>query len=136
MATMQMWRAVLLLNLALAVGLGLGYSVWGRRLEVADTKLKTAEVQIEQIERERDSGIADGHAGEQLWAGRGVVRAVFPRLIIITHEDIAGLLPARTTSFRLADTADRGIVRPGASIRFWLLGATYDSTVLVRTAAW
>ena len=65
--------------------------------------------------------------GEQLWEGRGVVRAVYPRLLIVTHEDIPGLLPARTTGFRLADTVDRGRTRAGDSVRFWLRGAGQEA---------
>ena len=31
-----------------------------------------------------------------------MVRAIYPQLVVITHEEIRGLLPARTTGFRTA----------------------------------
>jgi Copper binding periplasmic protein CusF len=74
--------------------------------------------------------------GEQLWEGRGVVRAIYPRLVMITHEEIGGLLPARTTSFHLADPSVVGQARAGDSVRFWLLGAGYDDNTLVKLQAW
>ena len=64
------------------------------------------------------------------------MRAVDPRLLIVTHEDIPGLLPARTTSFRLAETVDRGRAHTGDSIRFWLQGAAQDNATVVRIEAW
>jgi hypothetical protein len=53
-----------------------------------------------------------------------------------TREEIPGLLPARTTGFRLADFADRGRAHVGDPIRFWLRGTGYDNTVLVKMEAW
>jgi hypothetical protein len=47
--------------------------------------------------------------------GRGVVRALYPQLVVVTHEEIRGLLPARTTSFRAAGAglaAHRGALTP------------------------
>ena len=64
------------------------------------------------------------------------MRAVYPKLLIITHEEISGLLPARTTGFRLAESADRGQAHAGAPIRFWLQGTGYDDNMLVRVEAW
>jgi len=64
------------------------------------------------------------------------VRAVYPKLLLITHEEISGLLPARTTSFRLADSANHGQAHPGDPIRFWLQGTGYDDNMLVRMEAW
>jgi Copper binding periplasmic protein CusF len=133
---MRMWQIAFLVNLALAVGLVVGYGAWGRRTASLEGEVKTARAQIEQFARERDACYAGGSAGEQLWEGRGVVRAVYPRLLIVTHEDIPGLLPARTTGFRLADTVDRGRAHAGYPIRFWLQGAGQDNTTLVRIEAW
>ena len=104
---MRMRRVALLVNLALAAGLAVGYGAWGRRTASLENEVKAARAQIEQLAREREACHAGGRGGEQLWEGRGVVRAVYPRMLIVTHEDIPGLLPARTTGFRLADTVDR-----------------------------
>ena len=53
----------------------------------------------------------------------------------VTHEEIPGLLPARTTGFRLADPAVPGQARAGDPIRFWLQGAG-DNSTLVKVAPW
>ena len=133
---MRMWQVAILVNLALAVGLGLGYGAWGRRLTTLDGAVKTSQAQVEQLRREREACFAGGRFGEQLWEGRGIVRAVYSKLLLITHEEISGLLPARTTSFRLADSANHGQAHPGDPIRFWLQGTGYDDNMLVRMEAW
>ena len=133
---MRMWQVAILVNLALALGLGSGYGAWGRRLATLENEVKTAQAQVEQLRREREACFAGARVGEQLWEGRGIVRAVFPRLILITHEEISGLLPARTTGFRLADSVDRGRAHAGDPIRFWLQGTGYDNNMLVRMEAW
>jgi hypothetical protein len=134
---MRMWQVVILVNLALAVGLGFGYGAWGGRLATLEGEVKTAQAQVEQLRREREACFAGARVGEQLWEGRGIVRAVYPRLLLITHEEIPGLLPARTTGFRLADSAaDHGRAHAGDPIRFWLQGTGYDDSMLVRMEAW
>jgi hypothetical protein len=133
---MRMWQVAILVNLALAVGLGFGYGAWGRRLATLDDGVKTAQAQVEQLKREREACFAGARFGEQLWEGRGIVRAVYPKLLLITHEEISGLLPARTTGFRLADSVDHGRAHPGDPIRFWLQGTEYDNSLLVRMEAW
>jgi hypothetical protein len=133
---MRMWRVAILVNLALAVGLGFGYGAWGHRLARLDGEVKTAQAQVEQLKREREACFAGAHFGEQLWEARGIVRAVYPKLLIITHEEISGLLPARTTGFRLAGSANPGQAHAGDSIRFWLQGTGYDNSILVRMEAW
>ena len=64
------------------------------------------------------------------------MRAVYPKLLLITHDEIPGLLPARTTGFRLADSANHGQAHAGDPIRFWLQGTEYDNSLLVRMEAW
>jgi hypothetical protein len=132
---MRMWQVVILVNMALAVGLAVGYGAWGRRLAALGGEVETTEAQVEQLKGERDTCFAGGRVGEQIWEGRGTVRAVYPKLFLGT-EEIPGPLPARTTGFRLADFADRGRAHVGAPIRFWLRGTGYDNTVLVRMEAW
>lgn len=133
---MRMWQVALLVNLALAVGLGLGYGAWGHRLATVDSELASAQAKADELRREREACFAGGRPGEQLWEGRGIVRAVYPRVLLVTHEVIAGLLPARTTSFRLADSIDRSRAHAGDPIRFWLEGTGAENTVLVRMEAW
>jgi hypothetical protein len=104
------------------VGLGFGYGVWGHRLAALDGELKTLQVPVERIERERQACAAGARVGEQQWEGRGIVRAVYPQLLLITHEEIVGLLSARTTGFRAAASANHGRARVGDPVRFWLHG--------------
>jgi hypothetical protein len=117
---MPVWQVALILNLVFAVGLGLGYAGWGRRVAALD----------------RDVDAARARAGEQQWEGRGVVRAAYPQLLIITHEEIRGLLPARTTSFRAASPALREMVRVGDPVRFALRGTVLDDAAVVAIARW
>ena len=133
---MRMWRVVVLLNLALAVGLGFGYAVWGRKLDALDKDLDKAQTQLSQAERERQACEAGGRVGEQQWEGKGILRAIYPRLALITHEEIPDFLPARTTGFRLVQPANLDRLRPGDAIRFWLQGTGYDNNVLVKLEAW
>jgi hypothetical protein len=55
---------------------------------------------------------------------------------MITHEEISGLLPPRTTGFHLADPGVVGRARAGDAVRFWLLGVGYDDNTLVKMQAW
>ncbi|MCC6776557.1 MAG: hypothetical protein IT537_07975 [Hyphomicrobiales bacterium] len=133
---MPLWQVVLLLNLSLAVGLGLGYGVWGHRSLVLDGELKTVQAQAERLERERQACAAGARVGQQQWEGHGIVRAVYPNLILITHEEIVGLFSARTTGFRAAASANHRTARVGDPIRFWLHSDGTSDTVLVRMEPW
>jgi Copper binding periplasmic protein CusF len=132
----RMWQVVVLMNLTLAVGFSVGYGAWGRRIAEVSAEMKTAQTQIEQLTREREACFAGGRIGEQLWEGRGIVRAVYPKLVMITHEEIQGLLPARTTGFHLTNPDVVGQVHAGNSVKFWVLGASYDDNTLVKMQAW
>jgi len=101
---MPLWQVVGVLNLTFAVGLGLGYAGWGRRVGALEREVNADRARIERLERERGARARGAKAGEQQWEGRGLVRAVYPRLLVITHEEIRGLLPARTTSFAVPAT--------------------------------
>ena len=133
---MPAWQVVLLLNLTFAVAVGLGYAGWGRRAEALDRELDAARAQVERLERERQACATGGRAGEQQWEGRGVVRAIYPQLLVITHEEIRGLLPARTTSFRAPSPTLGESVRVGEPIRFSLRGTLVDDAALVKIERW
>jgi hypothetical protein len=133
---MPVWQVVLILNLALAVGLGLGYAGWGRRTEALDREFDAARAQVERLERERQACAAGARAGEQQWEGRGIVRAVYPQLLVVTHEEIRGLLSARTTGFRAATATLRAPIRVGDAIRFSLRGTGADDAALVAISPW
>jgi Copper binding periplasmic protein CusF len=133
---MPVWQVALVLNLTLAVGLGLGYAGWGRRADALDRELEAAHAEVERLERERQACATGARAGEQQWDGRGVVRAVYPQLLVITHEEIRGLLPARTTSFRAASPTLRESMRVGDPIRFSLRGTVVDDVAVVAVEPW
>src|ERR1700693_5279506 len=133
---MPVWKVVMVLNLVFAVGLGLGYAAWGRRADALARELDAARAQVERLERERQACAAGERAGLQQWEGRGVVRAVYPQLLVITHEEIRGLLPARTTGFRAAAVTLRDQIRVGDAIRFSLRGTVADDATLVAVAPW
>jgi hypothetical protein len=133
---MPVWQVALVLNLTFAVGLGLGYAGWGRRAEALDRELDAARAQVERLERERAACARGARAGEQQWDGRGVVRAVYPQLLVITHEEIRGLLPARTTSFRTSSPPLSDSIRVGDAIRFSLRGTLADDVAVVATERW
>jgi outer membrane murein-binding lipoprotein Lpp len=133
---MRVWQAALLLNLALVLGLGLGYAAWGRRVEALARDVDEVRAQVERLERERQACAAGGRAGEQQWEGRGVVRAVYPQMLVITHEEIRGLLPARTTSFRAPVAAPGEPLRVGDPIRFSLRGTVADDAAVMAVARW
>jgi Copper binding periplasmic protein CusF len=133
---MPVWRVALALNLTFAVGLGLGYAAWGRRAAALDRELDGARAEVERLKREQQACVGGGRVGEQQWEGRGVVRAVYPQLVVITHEEIRGLLPARTTGFRLAEPKIRDAIRVGDPIRFSLRGTVRDDAALVAIERW
>ncbi|PYN03671.1 MAG: hypothetical protein DME02_23075 [Candidatus Rokuibacteriota bacterium] len=133
---MPVWQVALVLNLVFAVGLGLGYAGWGRRIAALDRDVDAARAQVERLEREREACAAGARAGEQQWEGRGVVRALYPQLLVVTHEEIRGLLPARTTSFRAALLTLREQLRVGDPIRFTLRGTVLDDAAVVAVERW
>lgn len=133
---MPVWQVALVLNLVLAVGLGLGYAGWGRRADALGRELDGVRAQVERLERERAACAGRARAGEQQWEGRGVVRAVYPQLLVITHEEIRGLLPARTTSFPAEVATLRASLRVGEPIRFSVRGTLADDAAVVAIAPW
>jgi Copper binding periplasmic protein CusF len=132
---MRTLREVILLSVAVAVGFGVGYGASGRRVAAVESEVKVAQGRADEAAREREACLVGVRSGEQLWEGKGIVRAVYPRLLIVTHEEIPGVLPARTTGFRLADPAVPGQARAGDPVRFWLQGAG-DNSTLVKVAPW
>ena len=133
---MRVWHGALLLNLALVIGVGVGYAAWGRRAETLGRDVEAARTQLERLERERQACTAGARAGEQQWSGRGVVRAVYPQMLVITHEEIRGLLPARTTGFPATPRVSREALRVGEPIRFSLRGTAADDAALVGIEPW
>lgn len=109
---MRLWRVVLLLNLALAVGLMLGYLAWGREAVRLGQELALAR------------RLPGGAGVERTWQARGVVRAVLPELnvVVLTHEDLPGYMGAMTMGFRVRDPRLYAGLDIGDAVRFTLHG--------------
>jgi Cu/Ag efflux protein CusF len=107
---MRLWKVVVLVDLALLLGVGGGYLWWGRRAERLESELARARAAETAVERE--------------WTVRGVVRAIVPEagLVILTHEEIPGFMPAMTMGFRAAAPEIYDGVRIGDAVRFTVRG--------------
>jgi len=105
------WKVVVLLNLALVVGVGWGYVFWGLRAMRLDRELALARAAAA-------SGV------EREWVVPGVVRAILPELdvLVITHGEIAGLMPPMTMGFRAASPKIHEGISIGDEVRFTLRG--------------
>src|SRR5262249_4696809 len=90
-ALMRVWKGVVLVDLALAVGLGWGYLWWGQRTLTLQRDLAAAR-------------LVAATTGEREYHATGVVRAELGDLgmIVLTHGEIPGYMPAMTMGFRLA----------------------------------
>jgi len=108
---MRAWKAVLLINVALVLGVGWGYAFWGLRVGRLERQLAEAKAAAE-------SGI------ERQWTVDGVVRAIFPELgvLVLTHGEIPGFMPAMTMGFRVASPKIQEAVSVGDAVRFTLRG--------------
>jgi Cu/Ag efflux protein CusF len=114
---MPVWQAIILVNLALAVGLGAGWVRWGRPVE----RLQQELVQVRA-----------GAGTERQWQVRGVVRAVLPDLevIVVSHEEIPGFMSPMTMGFRTASPTIHASVSAGDAVRFTLRGTPPDVVVV------
>jgi Cu/Ag efflux protein CusF len=110
---MRAWKAVLLINLALVVGVSWGYAFWGLRAARLDRELAVAR-----------AAAAAQVAVEREWTVEGVVRAIFPEInvLVITHGEIAGYMPPMTMGFRAASPNIPEAVTVGDEVRFTLRG--------------
>ena len=106
---MRLWRAVLLMNLALGLGLFIGYLAWGRELLRLEQNLAAARQQA---------------AAPRTWTVRGIVRAVLPQanVVILTHEDIPGFMGSMTMGFPVQDPKIYEGLDIGETVRFTLTG--------------
>ena len=107
---MRAWKAVVLIDLALVVGVGWGYAYWGLRANHLERELATTRAAAASIERE--------------WSVEGVVRAVLPEIdvLVLTHGEIPGYMPAMTMGFRAASPKITDSIRVGDAVRFTLRG--------------
>jgi Cu/Ag efflux protein CusF len=108
---MRAWKVVAVINLALLIGAGWGYAFWGLRVGRLERELAEAKAAAE-------SGI------ERQWEVEGIVRASLPELgvLVLTHGEIQGFMPAMTMGFRVASPKIQEAVSVGDAVRFTLRG--------------
>ena len=108
---MRVWKVVVLLDLALALGLGWGYLWWGQQARALERDLAAARV-------------AAATTGEREYQVTGVVRAGLGDLglLVVTHGEIPGYMPAMTMGFRTASPKIVESVKVGDAVRFTLRG--------------
>jgi Cu(I)/Ag(I) efflux system protein CusF len=108
---MRAWKVVLLLNLALLLGVSWGYLWWGRQARTLQRDLAAARV-------------AAATTGEREYHVTGVVRAGLEDLglLVVTHGEIPGYMPAMTMGFRTASPKIVESVKVGDAVRFTLRG--------------
>jgi Cu/Ag efflux protein CusF len=110
---MRLWRVILLVDLALALGLGAGYLWWGQQARRLALELETTR-----------AAAAVTAGGEREYHATGVVRAGLPDLgvVVITHGEIPGYMPPMTMGFRAGAPNILDSVKPGDAVRFTLRG--------------
>jgi Cu/Ag efflux protein CusF len=114
---MRLWRVVLLLNLAVGVGVLVGWLAWGQQIPRLERQLLESRQQVLVV------------GGEQTWIVKGVVRAVIPEIqvVVLTHEEIPGFMPAgMTMGFKVQNPKTLERARPGDVVRFTLKGIPPD----------
>ena len=108
---MRAWKVVVLLDLALAIGVGAGYLWWGQQAQRLQRDLAAARV-------------AAATTGEREYQVTGVVRAGLGDLglLVVTHGEIPGYMPAMTMGFRTVSPKIVESVKVGDAVRFTLRG--------------
>ena len=110
---MRLWRVVLLLNLAVGVGVIVGWLAWGQQIPRLERRLLESRQRVLVV------------GGEQTWIVKGVVRAVIPEIqaVVLTHDEIPGFMPAgMTMGFKVQNPKVLERARVGDVVRFTLEG--------------
>ena len=120
---MSLWRAVLLMNLALALGVSIGYIAWGRHVSGLEAELALSRQRI------APQGV------ERVFEGQGVIRALIQEInvIVLSHYEISGFMPPMTMGFRIEDPRLSQGLAVGDAVRFTLRGVP-PNLVIVEIA--
>ena len=114
---MRLWRVVLLLNLAVGIGILIGWLAWGREIPRLERRLVESQQRVVVV------------GGERTWVVRGVVRAVIPEIqvVVLTHDEIPGFMQAgMTMGFKAQSAKILENARTGDIVRFTLKGIPPD----------
>lgn len=106
---MRLWRVMVLMAVTLAVGVSLGYVLWGRAArELREVKARPPQTGPRPVP---DAG---------RWTARGVVRIILREqsVVFLTHEPIPGLMAESTRAFTAANARLLGDLSPGDRVRF------------------
>ena len=106
---MRLWKVVVIVNLALVIGVGLGYLRWGHEARQLGQELAAAR-----------QALLERPAVGRSWTVRGIVRLVLPNVggIFLTHETIPGLMAGMTMGFQAEDAKILAGLQPGDRVRF------------------
>lgn len=109
---MRLWKAIALVDVALALGAGVGYLWWAGENRMLRQELAEA----------RRAGAAPGRAAPQTWSGRAIVRLVQRNqgVIWLTHEALPGLMEGMTMPFEAEREQLLDGLAPGDPVRFTL----------------
>jgi Cu/Ag efflux protein CusF len=108
---MRLYKVVILVNVALAAGVLVGYSWWS---------LENARLRRE-LRAAQQAALVPAPGGGT-WTAKGIYRGMVgaQNLVIITHEEIPGLMGAMTMGFPLSDSKLPRGLSPGDRITFTL----------------
>ena len=125
---MRLYKAVILANIALALGFLAG-SLW--RADEVD-RLRRELAAAKQTRKAQEAAQTTGTA-------LGIVRGVFPekKLLYLTHEDIPGLMPSMTMGFLAKDPELTQGLLPGDRVQFTVekTGKDYVAIALRKEGA-
>jgi Cu/Ag efflux protein CusF len=109
---MRLWKVIVLVDVALALGVGGGYLWWA-----AENRMLRQEL----AEVRRTPGAA-GRPASQTWSGRAIVRLVqrSQGVIWLTHEALPGLMEGMTMPFETEREQLLDGLAPGDPVRFTL----------------
>jgi Cu/Ag efflux protein CusF len=115
---MRAWRVVVLVNLALALGVGGGYVWWGR--------------EARRLERELAAVRETAATAEREYMVDGIIRAVLSELgvIVVSHGEVPGYMPAMTMGFRTAAPNIQDTIEVGDAVRFTLRGTPPNMVIM------
>jgi Cu/Ag efflux protein CusF len=121
---MRLYKAVILVNLALALGLLAGSLWWQSEVHRLRRDLAAA----------RLTGAARPEPGRS-WTLKGIVRGVVSEenLVVITHEPIPGVMGAMTMGFRVSQPSLMQGMEAGDQVEFTLV-ATDTGLIVVALA--